>query len=131
MENKQNIESKQSFKEFINDAWNDHYIDEVTKTKPIGLASKCYRFMDAMLKYNIGSHLFKYDGYATIIGMKANPYLNQDTNPWFILDENRKKYDNYLSYMNDCFFHGTMLPPNFHTKADKIEIFDYNWLEDE
>lgn len=99
--------------------------------KPIGLMSKSYGFMDKMLRENIGSHLFEHDGYSTIIGMNANPYLNNDTNPWYELDEERKKYFNYLTYVNNTYFHGTMLPPNFQRSADMIRLFDYNSLIEE
>lgn len=96
--------------------------------KPIGIASKSYGFMEAMIHRNIGSHQYEFDGYATLIGMNANPYLNSEVSPWFMLDKDKQTYDNYLSYVNKTYFHGTMLPPNFQRIADKIKLFDYNEL---
>ncbi len=105
--------------------------DTALLRKPIGVASKSYGFMEKMLYENIGSHQFEHDGYATIIGMNANPYLNSETNPWFMMDKDREKYCNYLSYIDNVYFHGSMLPPNFQSTADKIKMFDYNTLIEE
>ena len=105
--------------------------DTALLRKPIGVASKSYGFMEKMLYENIGSHQFEHDGYATIIGMNANPYLNSETNPWFMMDKDREKYCDYLSYIDNVYFHGSMLPPNFQSTADKIKMFDYNALIEE
>lgn len=96
--------------------------------KPIGIASKSYGFMEATLHRNIGSHQFEFDGYATLLGMNANPYLNSEVSPWFMLDKDKQKYDNYLNYVNKTYFHGTMLPPNFQRMVDKMKLFDYTEL---
>ena len=66
--------------------------------KPIGINSKCYGFMESMLHRNIGSHQYSFDGYGTPIGMMGNPYLNSDVNPWFKLDSEREKYNNYFDF---------------------------------
>ncbi len=102
--------------------------DSLILRKPIGIGTKSYGFMEAMLHRNIGSHNFNYDGFGTTIGMGANPYLNSTVDPWFILDESKQKYDNYLSYMNDMYFHGTMLPPNFQSSDNKTVFNDYNGM---
>lgn len=104
--------------------------------KPIGIGTKSYGFMEAMLHRNIGSHQYMYDGFGTNIGMFANPYLNSEVDPWFMLDESKKKYDNYLSYINDVYYHGSMPPPNFETvinsKGESVTQFnDYVGLYDE
>ena len=96
--------------------------------KPIGIGSKCYAFMESMLTRNIGSHQFAFDGFGTPIGMLGNPYLNSTVSPWFLLDEERKKYSDYLSYVNKMYFHGTMMPPNFQNHTENMAIFDYNDL---
>ena len=105
--------------------------DNALLRKPIGIASKSYGFLEQMLYANIGSHQFEFDGYGTIVGMNANPYLNNETNPWFLLDEERKKYSDYLKYVNATYFHGTMMPPNFHLNSDKLKLNDYNALLEE
>ena len=106
--------------------------DNILLRKPIGIGTKSYGFMEAMLHRNIGSHHFQYDGFGTIIGMQSNPFLNSETDPWFFLDESKKKYDNYLSYVNDMYFHGTMLPPNIqNTSIGFVQLNDYNAMLDE
>lgn len=102
------------------------FSDNLILRKPIGLSSKSYGFMEAMLHRNIGSHQFNYDGFGTTIGMGANPYLNSEIDPWFALDEAKQRYDNYMSYMNDMYFHGSMLPPNFQSFGDTTIFNDYN-----
>ena len=106
-------------------------IDLSFLNKPIGINSKNYGFMEAMLHKNIGSHRFEFDGYGTILGMGANPYYNENINPWFIMDENRKKYGDYLSYLNKTYFHGTMRPPIFCSHSEQIRMFDFNILLEE
>lgn len=96
--------------------------------KPIGIGTKSYGFLEAMLYKNIGSHDFKFDGYSTIIGMNSNPYLTNEFNPWFMTDENRIKYDNYLSYINGVYFCGTMMGPNFSDVSNKLGLMDYSAL---
>ena len=110
--------------------------DKSLLRKPVSLNTKSYRFMEAMLRRNIGSHNFRYDGFGTTIGMNANPFLNSETDPWFFIDEAKNKYENYLSYVNDLYFHGTMLPPNFqtvyNTKGESLsQITDYNEMLEE
>lgn len=99
--------------------------------KPIGIATKSYGFVEALLHKNIGSGVFNYDGYATTIGMMANPYLYEDSESWFLIDEDKKRYDNYLSYINAIYYHGTMLPPNLNVHADGMSMDFYNTLINE
>lgn len=99
--------------------------------KPIGVASKSYGFLDALLHKNIGSHIFEFDGTSSIIGMMANPYLYEDNESWFFLDKDKNRYDNYLTYINGIYFHGTMQPLNFNTKIDGIGMDFYNALINE
>ena len=87
--------------------------------------------MEAMLHRNIGSHQFQYDGFGTTIGMQSNPFFNSENDPWFMLDEAKQRYDNYLSYVNDMYFHGTMLPPNFQSVDNMTILNDYNGMLDE
>lgn len=112
------------------------FADNILLRKPIGVGTKSYGFMEAMLHRNIGSHSYGYDGFGTNIGMFANPYLNSEIDPWFMLDESKKKYDNYMSYVNDMYYHGSMPPPNFQTiinnKGKRITQFnDYSALYEE
>ena len=102
--------------------------DNLILRKPIGIGTKSYGFMETMLHRNIGSHQFDYDGFGTTIGMASNPYLNSEIDPWFMLDESKQKYDNYMSYVNDMYFHGTMLPPNFQTVDNITVLNDYNGI---
>lgn len=96
--------------------------------KPIGIVGKNYAFIQNALKQNIGSGLFQYDGYGTPIGDLAKPDLNSFTIPWFFEDENKDKYDNYLTYMNEVFFGGRMDYPNFNSVEDKAKYFSFKDL---
>lgn len=91
----------------------DKHIDSVIR-KPVGLKNKTYEFLQGLLNKNIGSNQHGFDGYNTIIGYLSNPYLNEDTDPWFMLDKDKMLYDNYINYINNVFFHGTMTSPRFN-----------------
>ena len=115
---------------------NDELFSNNILHKPIGIGNKSYGFMEAMLHRNIGSHHHSYDGFGTTIGMFANPYFNSEINPWFMVDESKKRYDNYISYVNDMYYHGSMPPPIFKTIKEKdgtlvSEFMDYSGLYEE
>lgn len=96
--------------------------------RPIGLVGKNYAFIQNTLDRNIGNGRFQYDGYATPIGMLADPNLNNKNTPWFIDDENKNKYDNYLNYINETYFGGRMSYPNFNSIEDKAKYFSFRDL---
>jgi hypothetical protein len=100
----------------------------IAPTRNIGLGSKSYGFMEKMLHSSIGSSLFSFDSYGSIIGTRANPYMNSETDPWFMLDKERQKYSDYLSYINNTYFYGTMAPPNFGKTGNMLSMLEYSAL---
>lgn len=108
-----------SLKSIINEKLSivDERIDSVIR-KPVGLKNKTYEFLRNLLNKNIGSNQHGFDGYNTVIGYLSNPYLNEDENPWFMLNKDKTLYDNYLNYINNVFFHGTMSSPRFNNKDE-------------
>ena len=95
-------------------------------SKPIGVASKSYNFLKEILSKNIGNDTHKFDGYGTPIGKMSDPYMNLTSEPWFIEDKEKQRYDNYLSYIGETYFHGKMTPPNFHNMKQQVSLYDYN-----
>ena len=96
--------------------------------RPIGIVGKNYNYIKATLQSNIGNGLFNYDGYGTPIGSLSDPYLTSRYIPWFIEDNYKKRYSNYLDYVNDMYYDGYMAFPNFLTQEDKIKFFNYRDL---
>ena len=97
--------------------------------RPIGIVGKNYNIIRNTLSQNIGNGLFSFDGHGTPISSLANINLTADTTiPWFKTDMYKKEYDNYLSYMNDVYFNGTMPFPNFVSQDIKAKFFNYNSL---
>lgn len=96
--------------------------------KPIGVLNKSYDYIKNALSKNIGSNKHEFDGYGTEIGSESNPYLNGEYSPWFMIDEDKERYSNYLSYLDGIYFNGSMSPPNFNS-SDK-NVVDYNALID-
>lgn len=81
--------------------------------RPIGLANvygKNYRIMLAHLNRNIGDFLQKGQERAyTPIGTFADPNYNlrPENAPWFLLDSERKRYYDYIDYVNEIYFRGS------------------------
>lgn len=70
--------------------------------RPIGLLSKSYDFLYNNLTRNIGNVEFEYgfDGYGTQIGEVADPFYNTiSQTPWFISDNDKNSYSNYIDYI--------------------------------
>ena len=88
-----------SLKSIINEKLSivDERIDSVIR-KPVGLKNKTYEFLRNLLNKNIGSNQHGFDGYNTVIGYLSNPYLNEDENPWFMLNKDKTLYDNAILY---------------------------------
>ena len=97
-------------------------------SKPIGILNKSYDYIRTNLNNNIGSNQYEFDGYGTPIGSESDPYLNSEYSPWFMIDEDKERYSNYLSYLDGIYFKGTMTPPNFNNSS--ITVVDYNTLID-
>lgn len=96
--------------------------------RKIGLVANEYDLAKATLERNIGSGHFDHDGYATPIGSLADTELNLQTNPWFIMDEDKNRYDNYIRYVNALYFNGWMPMPNFRSAEERAMNFDINSL---
>lgn len=88
--------------------------------KPIGIVRKNHKFIEATLSRNIGNHAYDFDGFGTPISDISNPYLNSDTPSWFELDESKKEYKNYLDYVNEFYFFGTM--PNSRFQSNTYDM---------
>ena len=98
-------------------------------SRPIGIVGKNYNFLRNTLQRNIGTSVFNYDGYGTPISMLAETELTSEATPWFLMDREKNRYDNYINYINDTYYRGFMTAPNFLTQEAKIGIFDRNdWL---
>ena len=104
----------------------DSYGSGAIYRKPIGIAANSYGILEQMLYKNIGSKRFGYDGYGSVIGEMSNPYWNEEQLPWFKKEKTDEERANYLDYINATYFHGTMLPPNFHSTAERIGSNLYN-----
>lgn len=88
--------------------------------RPIGLYNKSYQFMVEHLDRNIGTGNFTYDGYSTPIGTLSNPYYNaiMET-PWFINDDDKSSYSNYLDYIRGVYGASTSIL-NINNEIDYI-----------
>lgn len=93
-------------------------------SRPIGIVGKNYNFLKNSLTRNIGNSIFDYDGYGTPVSMLAEPELTSEYIPWFLMDEGKRKYDNYVRYINDTYYQGFMTAPNFMTQEEKTATFD-------
>lgn len=99
------------------------------QSRPIGIVGKNYNFLKNTLKRNIGTSIFDYDGYGTPIGMLADTDLTSESIPWFLMDNEKNRYDNYVRYINDTYYRGFMVSPNFMTQEEKTAIFNrHDWL---
>ena len=71
---------------------------------PVSLYRKCYGFMREHLSRNIGNAEFSFDGFSTPIGELCNQFYNSITRtPWFITDDDKKSYSNYLDYAKNVY----------------------------
>lgn len=98
------------------------------QNRPIGIVNKNYNFLKNTLQRNIGSSIFDYDGYGTPISMLCDTDLTSKSTPWFLLDTQKKTYDNYLRYINDTYYQGFMTSSNFMSIEEKMNSFDRNSL---
>ena len=92
-------------------------------SKPLGVAIKNDIFLQILLSKNIGNNIRSFDGYGTPIGEMSDPYMNLKTVPWFIEDSDKRRYDNYLSYVNGK---GKNIPFNFNGIKHQISLDEYN-----
>ena len=106
----------------------DKIYRESLKSRPIGLLRKDYSYMRSTLNRNIGSGLHSFDGYATPIGSLANFDYNSEFSPSYMMDGERKHYENYLRYVDRVYFNGYMQPSNFISPEHKARHFDYTSL---
>ena len=72
--------------------------------RPIGIVAKNYDFMLDHIYRNIGNRDHFYDGYGTPIGEMANPFYNTIVSPpWFLLDDDKNMYSNYIEYVKGVY----------------------------
>lgn len=108
--------------------FNNVLYDSGFMARPIGIVAKNYDFIRNTLKQNIGNGLYSYDGYGTPISAIANPDLTSESIPWFKADHDKALYSNYLDYVNQIYFDGTMNNMNFMPQSLKMNFFNYNDL---
>lgn len=77
---------------------------EILLQRPIGIVAKNYDFMLDHIYRNIGNNDHFYDGYGTQIGYLANPFYNSIVSPpWFITDEEKNMFSNYIEYVKGIY----------------------------
>ena len=103
-----------------------YYILDSFYNRPIGLANvrgTNYKAMLMHLNRNIGNIAENSNDKAyTPIGRLADFDYNSSRTPWFLLDQEKKKYYDYISYISDVYYDGTKdiisLPNNGIKKID-------------
>ena len=91
---------------------------------PISLYRKCYGFIVDHLSRNIGNADFSFDGYSTPIGELCNQFFNQTTRkPWFIEDNDKKSYANYLDYARNV-YGASLSVSNLNERDNFVMSFD-------
>ena len=91
--------------------------------RPIGLVDKDYDFIVDHVKRGIGNQTYEFDGFATPIGALAEPeYNSKTTAPWFDVDSAKRKYSNYLRYVEGEHNVSLDLHPLFESGATLIKL---------
>ena len=91
--------------------------------RPVGLVDKDYKFIVDHVKRGIGNKTYEFDGFATPIGALAETEYNKNTNsPWFDLDNAKRKYANYLRYVEGEHNVALDLHPLFESGATLIKL---------
>ena len=91
--------------------------------RPVGVVTKNYDHIRRTLYEKIGSHNYGFDGYGTPIGQLADVELNEQTPPWYYLDEKKNNTTNYIEYVNHHYFLvGEGLTPNLNDFFKDVKI---------
>lgn len=91
--------------------------------RPVGLVDKDYKFIVDHVKRGIGNKTYEFDGFATPIGALAETEYNANTKaPWFDEDTAKRKYANYLRYVEGEHNVSLDLHPLFESGATLIKL---------